>query len=456
MSPAINLVITALLLLGLFLLAALRVAYRRLLPRDIATLEGASAGLFFFRPISRLVWAKKRVETTHFCLMCTSNLLRFCYAMTSVAWLWLLKLPPFQPEMPATPADQWLISFATLLGLFVVGFLCGDYLPRFVATRFPKGALRYSAPIGSAYMLVALPISYPLYTVLRSITKIDRLDQDDDPTTQFGQELIELLRELNITGRFDAHDKKLIESVVNFRHQLAKEIMVPRVDVFSLPGKMSIREATRLLDPEGYSRIPVYGTSIDEIKGVLMHKDILRKHMESEATGNPAILDAPIETIVKEVMFTPETKKLSLLLQEFRNKQVHLAIVVDEYGGTEGIVTIEDILEQIVGEIADEYDEDEALFAEKAEGGWIVDARMSILDVEEKLDVRIPEEGDYDTLAGFVFHCAGSIPAKGFVIHRDNLDLEVLSSNDRMVEKIWLKPTAPPNQQNGESHHHHD
>jgi len=276
---------------------------------------------------------------------------------------------------------------------------------------------------------------------LRYVRKTDHLDRDDDPTAEVGREILELLQELKITSRFDAHDKKLIASVVNFRHQLAKEVMVPRVDVFSLPGTISIREATRLLDPEGYSRIPVFGTSIDEIRGVLMHKDLLRKYMEAEASGNKSILDAPIETIVKDVIFTPETKKLSLLLQEFRNKKVHLAIVVDEYGGTEGIVTIEDILEQIVGEIADEYDDEESMYTANPEGGWVVDARMSILDIEEQLNVTFPE-GDYDTLAGFIFQCAGSIPPKGFIIHRDNLDLEVLSSNDRMVEKVWLKPTS--------------
>lgn len=437
MSPATYLIITLFLLIGLFLLAALRTAYHRLIPRDIAIVEGGKVGLLFFRPLAQLLWPKSWTEATQFCMMCTSALLRFCYAVAAVAWLWVLALPPFG----GAEAQTWTHSGLTLLLLFGIGFLCGEYIPRLVAARFPKGTLRICSPMASIYLLLCLPLSYPLFILLRLVSKPDRLGQDDDLTAQVGQELLELLHELKITSKFDAHDKKLIESVVNFRHQLAKEIMVPRVDVFSLPGTISIREATRLLDPEGYSRIPVYGNSIDEIKGVLMHKDILRKYMEAEATGNSALLDVPIETIVKGVIFTPETKKLSLLLQEFRNKQVHLAIVVDEYGGTEGIVTIEDILEQIVGEIADEYDEDEAMFVPKPEGGWVVDARMSILDVEEKLDVRIPEEGDYDTLAGFVFHCAGSIPSKGFVIHRDNLDLEVLSSNDRMVEKVWLKPT---------------
>ncbi len=421
MPPDLYLITTLILLLGLFLLSGIQAAYRHLLPRDLAAMESTALGLLFFRPIQKFLWPNSQTEATRFCLVCTLNLLRFCYGVIAMVWLKFLNLH-----------EGAAIGF--ILALFIVGFLCGDYLPKLLAAKYPQGIFRLCAPLGSLYLLAALPLCWPLFVTTRRVANID------PRTEEIGQELLEMVQELDLTAKFDAHDKKLIESVIDFRHQLAKEVMVPRVDVFSLPGHMPLREATKLLDPEGYSRIPVYGSSIDEIKGVLMQKDVLRKYMEYEATGNKEILDIPIEKIVKEVIFTPETKKISILLQEFRNKQVHLAIVVDEYGGTEGIVTIEDILEQIVGEIADEYDEDEALFATKAEGGWIVDARMSILDVEEKLDVTIPEEGDYDTLAGFVFFCAGSIPSKGFVIHRDNFELEVVSSNDRMVEKVWLKP----------------
>ena len=140
------------------------------------------------------------------------------------------------------------------------------------------------------------------------------------------------------------------------------------------------------------------------------------------------------------MLYTPETKKLSNLLQEFRKKQVHLAIVVDEYGGTEGIVTIEDILEEIVGDISDEYDEEEALFIPQSDGSWIVDPRMSILDAEAQLGITFPEEGDFDTIGGYIFHCTGSIPTKGFVIHRDEFDIEILRSSDRSVEKVKIRP----------------
>jgi putative hemolysin len=154
-----------------------------------------------------------------------------------------------------------------------------------------------------------------------------------------------------------------------------------------------------------------------------------------------SIASKTIESLIKPVVFTPETKKISVLLQEFRNKKNHLAIVVDEYGGTEGIVTIEDILEELVGEIEDEYDIQQAdLISSLASGGWIIDAKMGIIDIEEEIGIQIPPGPEYDTIGGYVFHKAGSIPTKGWKVHLDEFDLEVLSSDERSINKIKITP----------------
>lgn len=263
---------------------------------------------------------------------------------------------------------------------------------------------------------------------------------------QVKQEIFEIIQEADIDDRLDTSDKKLIESVVTFRDRIAREVMVPRVDVFSLAQETTIKEAALLLSKEGYSRVPVYEGTIDKVIGVLMYKDLLNKYMEIEQ--NPSLTDElsfPIFKIVKGVIYAPETKKISHLLQEFRKKQVHLAIVVDEYGGTEGIVTIEDILEEIVGEIEDEYDHQEAeLFVAGPDGSWIIDAKMTILDLEEELGITIPDEGEYDTLGGYIYHRTGTIPLKGFVIEQDEFKLEILESNERSVEKVKITPRFPP------------
>jgi CBS domain containing-hemolysin-like protein len=218
--------------------------------------------------------------------------------------------------------------------------------------------------------------------------------------------------------------------------------MRPRVDLFCLSENISLKQAADLLQREGYSRVPVYRETIDTIVGVLFYKDVLAKYAAAAEAGTnrETLLATPVKTLVKKVYYCPETKKIAPLLQEFRKRQTHMAVVVDEYGGTAGLVTIEDILEEIVGEISDEYDEQEALFSPAPGGGWIVDARMNLLDVEEEMGIKIPQEEDYDTLAGYIFYRVGSIPQAGLVLHHDTFEIEVLKSNDRMVEEVKIVP----------------
>ena len=332
----------------------------------------------------------------------------------------------------------WIIlsTLALILGSFVVG----DYLPRVFGTRLSEKALQIGFPLSSPFLFLAFPLAYVFLKISLSLSSDLYFDSTQEPSSQAKQEIIELIQEAEVGPILDIHDKKLIESVLTFKERCAREVMVPRVDVFSLSADTPIKDAARLIQKEGYSRIPIYRNSVDNIVGVLMYKDILLKYIEFEETSDLKILDAPIESIQKNILYTPETKKISSLLQEFRKKQVHLAIVVDEYGGTEGIITIEDILEEIVGEISDEYDQEEETFKHLPDGSWIIDAKMNVLDVEELLNIQIPQEEEYDTIGGYVFHVAGAIPAPGFIIHHDDFELEILESSDRAVEKVRIKP----------------
>ena len=218
--------------------------------------------------------------------------------------------------------------------------------------------------------------------------------------------------------------------------------MVPRIDMFTLSVNQTVHEAAQKFVSEGYSRIPVYKESVDMIIGVLLYKDVMTYYLNSIDKKDRSLLETPLEKLVKPILYTPETKKISVLLQEFRSQQIHLAIVVDEYGGTEGIVTIEDILEELVGEIADEYDviEEEKLYTPHPDGGWVVDGKMTILDLEKETEILIPTNPEYDTIGGYIFHCAGTIPSKGWKIHNDNFDLEVINSSERMIDKVLIIP----------------
>lgn len=444
MFLVVSFLATVFFLLGTFFLTALTSAFRRIQKRDWKQLV-TTGNWLFYRSFHLYFFPQHEYEGLFFAAVCAKTIARCCYGAAAVVFL--IGTPLFEEPLvsdllvPSTYDFRlfWVILSSFLL--LMIAFVLGEYIPRMLGTRFPETMLRFCAPFSSIFMFVSFPITFLFLKISQSFSKAIYFDHLHEPEEQAKQEIMDIIEEAELSPGINKHDKALIESVLSFRERIAREVMVPRVNVFGLPAAISIREAAALLAAEGYSRTPVYRSTIDEITGVLMYKDILTKFREYEESGNnEKILNAPIETIQKNVLYTPETKKISNLLQEFRKKQVHFAVIVDEYGGTEGIVTIEDILEEIVGEIADEYDEAESLFTKQSDGSWIVDARMNILDAEETLEITIPQEGEYDTIGGYVFHCAGAIPSKGFVIHQDEFELEVIDSNERMVETVRIKP----------------
>lgn len=444
MFLVISFLSTVFFLLGTFFLTAMTSAFRRIHRRDSDKQMAAIGNWFFYRPFHAYFFPDHEHEGIVFATVCGQSIARFGYFASAI--LFLEKTPLFQSTfLSSTPITEdyfnvfWIVlsCFAILL----ISFIFGEHLPRILGRRLPEKVLRFCTPFASIFMFLSFPITYIFLKVSHSFSRTVYFDHLYEPDSQAKQEIIDIIQEAELSPGINRHDKKLIESVLSFRERIVREVMVPRVKVFSIAGDVTIREAAKLIASEGYSRTPIYQNTIDEITGVLMTKDLLRKFREYKEKGNDdKVLDAPVSSIQKNVLFTPELKKISNLLQEFRKKQVHLAIVVDEYGGTEGIVTIEDILEEIVGEIADEYDQDESLYAKQLDGSWEVDARMNIIDLEDNLNISIPQEGDYDTIGGYVFHCAGAIPGKGFVIHQDAFEIEVLSSNERVIEKVRIRP----------------
>ncbi len=384
---------------------------------------------FFYYPFHRFLFKNKSFELIIFSSTLGENQARLGYTATVLFGLFFVL---------SLPVIHYLIILILLL-FFVL--LIGDFFPRLMAIRSPEYALSFSLGFASFFLFLSFPVSFVFLKFADYATLAHEKDRGGDQLEEIKETVVHILQAADVKGKLNHADKKLIESVVKFKDRIVREVMVPRVDLFSLEVGTSIREAAKELVKEGYSRIPVYRETIDNIIGVLMFKDILELYMDClEGKKDPTLIDSSIETIAKSVFYTPETKKVSHLLQEFRSKQMHMAIVVDEYGGTEGVVTMEDILEEIVGEIADEYDVDEELLytAQPGGGSWIVDARMSILDAEDAFNIHIPQEGDYDTIGGYIFHKVGSIPQKGLRIHHEDFDLEILSSSERSVDKVRI------------------
>jgi len=417
------------LIVWIFFVETLSLTINRLGETRFTPIATRYSGRFFYYPFHQSLYKDDSFELLCFTSILSTNIARL--ALGVLAYLMFFSLPHSTPE----------IILYVVIVVFVY-LLFGDFFPRLLSLRSPEKALSSCFFISSFFLYLSTPIAICFLWLMRQSSKLKKEEHKHDAIDEIQETIVEILQETNVEAKFGASDKKLLASVIKFKDRIVREVMVPRVNLFSLPLTTPINEAAKLLMDKGYSRTPIYRDTVDDIIGVLMFKDLLELYIDCErGKKNHSLLEGTIEGMLKGVFYTPETKKVSSLLQEFRTKQMHMAIVVDEYGGTEGVVTIEDILEEIVGEIADEYDVDEeTLFTRQDGGGWIVDARMSLLDAEETFDIHIPQEGEYDTIGGYIFQRVGSIPEKGLRIHHEDFDLEILSSTARSVEKVKITP----------------
>lgn len=242
------------------------------------------------------------------------------------------------------------------------------------------------------------------------------------------EDLKEVLEASTISGAIDTAEHELIKSILEFTDTTVKEIMVPRPDIVALDISMPRDVLVRKVIDEGYSRLPVYRESIDNIIGIIYSKDLL-----SLLEHRDLIL---LQDIIRPVFFVPESKKISQLLREFQQKKAHLAIVTDENGGTEGIITMEDIMEEIVGEIHDEYDEVSKAIEPAKDGSVIVDARLSVSDFNRQFITDLPEAPEYETLAGFMQKVLGRLPDIGESIAFQEFQFTILSKTARRIRQV--------------------
>ncbi len=232
-------------------------------------------------------------------------------------------------------------------------------------------------------------------------------------------------------GIINEEENAMIRSIFALGDTVVREVMVPRTDMACIPIDASIREALDTIIACGHSRIPVYDGTMDNIVGLLYAKDLLKYWGIDEA-------DVSLCSITRPTMFIPESKNLEEMLQEFRKKRIHLAIVVDEYGGTAGLLTIEDLLEQIVGDIQDEYDSEEEWLVQDPDGSATMDARLPIEELESHFGIRI-EHDKFDTMGGLVFHIIGRIPSAGEVVMAEKMQITVLEADERRVVRLRVE-----------------
>jgi magnesium and cobalt exporter, CNNM family len=326
----------------------------------------------------------------------------------------------------------------------VVILFFGEIVPKTLAKRYPIRTALATIPLLRALAFVLWPLST---AVTRAAVPVVRLlGGKADPAPGVTGEEIEYLIEMGTKeGVLDEVKEELLNSVLEFADRVAKEIMIPRTRVVAIDRQASRDELLRIVSENPYSRMPVYSGSIDEIVGILLVRDIVAKVRE----GDPAALLQQ----VKPAFFVPEQMKISRLLKEMQRRRTHLAVVVDEFGGTSGIVTLEDVLEEIVGEIQDEADVETAPVKAVAPGVWLADGAVPLHDLEGILndaaagggtsergrpEIRFPEQGDYETLGGFVTARAGRVPAVGALVSWDGLDFTVRAGDERRVTRVEI------------------
>jgi len=324
-----------------------------------------------------------------------------------------------------------LIGVTALLSFFTIVF--GELVPKTLALANPERfALLLAGPV-DVLGRVLRPIVWALEKVTNGVNRL--LGVSDVDQNQISTEELKLLVERGgEQGILEAEEEQMIHAVIELGDRRVHEVMVPRIAIVALSSTATLAEAIDRVVEEGHSRIPVYEETIDEIVGILYAKDLL-PFLKNGADARPNL-----RSLLRTPVFVPESMSIDDLLHELQRRKVHIAIVLDEYGGTAGLVTIEDLLEEIVGEIQDEYDVEEPLVVRLTEDEARVDGRAAVDDLGELFDtdLALEDEDEYDTVGGLIYHRIGGVPAPGDQVEVDGLVLTVETTDGRRVGKVLV------------------
>jgi len=327
---------------------------------------------------------------------------------------------------------DWNSSIPILVEVLIVSvvvLIFGEILPKMAAIRQTnKFAETVYRPL-KLLMSVLHPLTQAFNTITSFIMKILSIKQEK--IFDSGEEL-KILAELGEEeGTLQEEESDMIQSIFDFNEKTVGEIITPRVDIVALNSNDSLDTAMDIISKRQFSKIPIYKESIDTIKGILYAKDIIPYLIGSRPNVN-------LVTLAREPFFVPENKPLDDLMEEFKSRKTSIAIVVDEWGGTEGLVTLEDVVEEVMGEIRDPYDKEESDVLNQSDGSYIVDGSITIYDIQEEIDIEFPEERDYDTLAGFILDTLTDIPQPGENIHYKNIEFTVQTVENNRIGKVKI------------------
>jgi putative hemolysin len=339
--------------------------------------------------------------------------------------LWLAAFGP----LASVAGGLALVIVTGLLTIFTIIF--GELVPKQIglahAERVSMSTSRFIEVLGA---LLAPLVGFLTWTT-RRISRLFNADVAADERIS-AEELRLIIEQGGEQGILEAEEEQMIHAVIELGDQRIHEVMVPRIAMVTLAADATMEQAIDIVVEEGHSRIPVYEDTIDEIVGILYAKDLL-PYLKDSAGQPPAL-----RTLLRTPVFVPESMSVDDLLHEFQRRKVHIAVVLDEYGGTAGMVTIEDLLEEIVGEIQDEYDEEEPLIVKLSDDEARIDGRADVDDLSELFDITLSLEDadEYDTVGGLIYHRIGGVPRPGDQVIVEGLTLTVETTDGRRVGKV--------------------
>ena len=323
----------------------------------------------------------------------------------------------------------------SLFGLSLAYMLVARIIPHVLSESYADRISLVALPLIGIFTLVLYAFVWPLQFIEDRLLHhaMSSSDDEDRPSTE--DEIKSLIAESD-AEELEEEEREIIRSVFEFGETVAREIMTPRIDISGIKDTLTVVECIDQIKESRHSRFPVYHENIDDVVGVIHVKDLLRLMAENKGK-------TPVSQLAKRIDFVPETMPLNDLLQLMKKSRSQIVLVVDEYGGTEGLVTMEDVIEELVGEIEDEYDLEEKEFHQRPDGSIMVNARMPIDEINEVLDVKLPESEEYDSLGGYVYSELGRIPKAGETLESSGYTLRVHSATQRQIQIIHMIPLHP-------------
>ena len=344
---------------------------------------------------------------------------------------------------------NWEIAQATITTIsLVISFLLitvmhivfGELVPKSIAIRKSEATTLFIAAPLRLFYNIFKPFIWSMNAISNAFLKLIKIHPVSEQEIHSTEELQLLVKQSADSGEIQEENYEIIKNAFDFTDHSAKQIMVPRQNILSIDIDDPIEKLIDIIMESGYSRIPVYENSIDQIIGILYTKEIIREFVKRKGE----ISHEDLRELMREAFFIVETKKISDLLKIFQQKKQHLAVVIDEFGGTEGIITLEDILEELVGEIQDEEDDEDKIVDQVAENIFWVQATQPLEEINEFLPKPLLEDAEYNTLAGFILNQLAEIPEENQEFEHSNYHFKILRMNNRsveLVELIYQKPS---------------